>query len=135
MASWERFLGAMSWLHFQGASASISRMNRHYFSHDRATIGVRIAFISSQRRFPHVRPPIAARSHRDRGSIGPRSWSSSMLCLRRRIEIQVIVIRTITVLRAIRCRPHDGDQTHQETPRASRGRERSRPSDDDRMIA
>ena len=38
MASWERFLGAMSWLHFQGASASISRMNRHYFSHDRATI-------------------------------------------------------------------------------------------------
>ena len=42
MASWERFLGAMSWLHFQGASASISRMNRHYFSHDRAAIGVRI---------------------------------------------------------------------------------------------
>ena len=58
MASWERFLGAMSWLHFQGALASISRMNRHYFSHDRATIGPRsghdwgpdrstIAFISS----------------------------------------------------------------------------------------
>ena len=58
MASWERFLGAVSWLQFQGASASISRMNRHHFSHDRATIGPRsghdrghdrssIAFISS----------------------------------------------------------------------------------------
>ena len=58
MASWERFLGAMSWLQFSRASASISRMNRHHFSHDRATIGPRsghdrghdrssIAFISS----------------------------------------------------------------------------------------
>ena len=58
MASWERFLGAMSWLQFLGASASISRMNRHHFSHDKATIGLRsghdrghdrssIAFISS----------------------------------------------------------------------------------------
>ena len=53
MASWERFLWAMSWLHFQGASASISRMNRHYFSHDRATIG--------------------PRSGRDQATIGPRS--------------------------------------------------------------
>ena len=57
MASWERFLGAMSWLHFQGASASIWRMNRHYFSHDRATIG--------------------PRSGHDRAAIGPRSGSGS----------------------------------------------------------
>ena len=41
MASWERFLGAMSWLQFPGESASILRMNSHYFSHDRATIGPR----------------------------------------------------------------------------------------------
>ena len=57
MASWGRFLGAMSWLHFQGASASISRMNRHYFSHDRATIG--------------------PRSGHDRAASGPRSRSGS----------------------------------------------------------
>ena len=43
MASWERFFEAMSWRHFQGASASILRMNRHYFSHDRATIFATIA--------------------------------------------------------------------------------------------
>ena len=58
MASWERFLGAMSWLHFQGASTSISRMNSHYFSHDRATIG--------------------PRSGHDRAAIGPRSGSGSL---------------------------------------------------------
>ena len=38
MASWERFLGAMSWLQFPGASASISRMNGPHFSHDQAMI-------------------------------------------------------------------------------------------------
>ena len=44
MASWERFLGAMSWLQFPGASASISRMNSPHFSHDRATIGPRSGY-------------------------------------------------------------------------------------------
>ena len=41
MASWERFLGAMSWLQFPDKSTSITLMNNHHFSHDRATIGPR----------------------------------------------------------------------------------------------
>ena len=39
------------------------------------------------RRFHHVSSPIAARSRRDRSSIGPRSWSSSMKPLNLRIAI------------------------------------------------
>ena len=106
-------------------------LNSHHLGHDRATMwswpSVDRRLIDWQR-FPHVNPPIAARSRRDRGSIGPRSWSSSTIGLRRRIEIQVIVIRTIAVLRAIRCRPHDGDRTHQEAPRVAQiANDRSHP--------
>ena len=64
MASWERFLGAMSWLQFPGASASISRMNHHHFSHDKAMIGPRSG---------HDRVAIGPRSDRDQFAIGPRS--------------------------------------------------------------
>ena len=43
MASWERFLGAMSWLQFPDKLASISLMNSHRFyprlGHDHAVIG------------------------------------------------------------------------------------------------
>ena len=74
-------------------------------------------YLIDWQRFPHVNLPIAARSRRDRGSIGPRSWRSSTIVLCRRIKIHMIVNRTIAVLRAIRCRPHDGDRTHQEAPR------------------
>ena len=88
---------------------------------------------------------IAARSRHDRGSIGLRSWSSSTMFRCRSMEIQrfgevhastqweeigtieghpmeiqAIVIRTIFVVRAICCRPRDGDRTHQETPRGHR---------------
>ena len=69
MASWERFLGAMSWLHFQGASASISRMNRHYFSHDRAAIGVRIVRRSPSFHRRGDSPTFALRSRFDRTAI------------------------------------------------------------------
>ena len=101
----------MSWLHFQGASTSISRRNRHYFSHDRATIFATIAprlgrdrgsimllelrrsladrreTISLQSRA--IFASIAARSRRDRGSIATRSWSSSSIVQRRPITPQV----------------------------------------------
>ena len=73
MASWERFLGAMSWLHFQGASASISRINRHYFSHDRATIGVRVVRRSPSFHRRGDSPTFALRSRLDRAAIAVRS--------------------------------------------------------------
>ena len=84
MASRERFLGAMSWLQFQGASASISRMNRHHFSHDRATIGPRSGrdqatiVVMIVRRSPsfHRRgdsPTFALRLRLDRAAIAVRS--------------------------------------------------------------
>ena len=60
MASWERYLGAMSWLQFPGTSASISRMNRRHFSHDRATIGLRS---------DHDRPRLGHDRGHDRSSI------------------------------------------------------------------
>ena len=41
------------------------------------------------RRFHHVNSPIAARSRRDRGSIGPRSWSSSTKPLNRPMRLQL----------------------------------------------
>ena len=97
----------MSWLHFQGASASISRRNHHYFSHDRATIGPRsgldhaarassIACRSTGDDFApvprHLRPDrgsIAPRSRLDRDAIATRSWRSSSIVQRRLITPQV----------------------------------------------
>ena len=98
MASWERFIGAMSWLQFPDKLTSISPMNSHRFypqsgldraaieprsRRDRATIVVQIV-----RRSPSARcrgdsttfalrsrlnrAAIAVRSHRDRGVL-PRS--------------------------------------------------------------
>ena len=84
MASWERFLGAMSWLQFPDKSASISLMNSHLFSHDRAAIG--------------------QRSRRDRTTIVvmivPRSPSprhrgdSTTFALRSQLDRAAIVVRS-----------------------------------------
>ena len=60
-----------------------------------------------------------SRSRLDRSAIAVRSWCSSTSILHRQIKIQAIVIRTIAVLRAIRCRPHNGDRTHQKAPRVA----------------
>ena len=68
MASWERFLGAMSWLQFPSESASISLPNSHHFSHDRATIVVQIVRRSLSARMAAIPP----RKLPDRGSIAPR---------------------------------------------------------------
>ena len=96
---------------------------------------------------------IAPRSRLDHGSIGLRSWSSSTIFRRHSMEIQrsgevhaspqweeirmieghpmeihAIVIRTIPVVRAIRCRLRDGDRTHQKAPRVAKiANDRGRP--------
>ena len=87
--------------------------NGHDFRHDRATIGPQsdrdraMIVVLVLRRSPaggldtnarrsHDRiSSIAARSHRDRGLIGLRSWSSSTMFRRRWIELQVIWMVTI----------------------------------------
>ena len=122
MASRGRFRWHRSWLQFRDESvvslASILLPNSHDFCHDRATIAPRtgrdratIVVIrrspSDQletipRRFHYEISWIAARSRRDRGSIGPRSWSSSTIFLRRWIELQVRWMVTIARHRGCR---------------------------------
>ena len=109
-------LWAMSWLQFPGKSASISRVISHEFSPrffrvDHATIGPRSGVDRALRivadpwdqdsaisaAYPRS---IAARSRRDRGSIAPRSQSSSMHPQSRPISPLF-----------------DGDPTHMNDPR------------------
>ena len=56
MDSWERFLGAMSWLQFPSQLASISLPNSHHFSHDRATIVVLVVRRSPSARMAAIPP-------------------------------------------------------------------------------
>ena len=78
----------------------------------------------SWNRFHNEGHTIAARSRHDRGSIGPRSWSSFMNPLRRTIEFHVTGWS----------RSHDYvDQDCEERPPSDEGRSRSRcrPFDED----
>ena len=90
MASWERFLGAMSFLQFPDKSASILQMNNHHFSHDQATIVVMIVRRSpSPRRrgdsttfplrSPLDRAAIAVRSNRDRVVLPRSIWTVRLI--------------------------------------------------------
>ena len=95
MASWERFLGTMSWLPFCFRIAIILATIGPRSGHDRAAIGPRSwsrSFVDRRalewRWFHHVSSPIAARSRRDRGSIEPLSWSSSTIIICRPMEIK-----------------------------------------------
>ena len=74
----------------------ISLIFRFKKSHDRVAIRPRSrswSFVDRPplewRRFHHVSSPIAARSHRDHGSIEPRLWSSSTTPPRRPIDLQL----------------------------------------------
>ena len=83
-------------------SATILVQNGRNFRHDRATIVVLVlrrslaGRLETNARRSHDRiSSIAARSRRDRGLIGLRSWSSSTMFRRRWIELQVIWMVTI----------------------------------------
>ena len=80
MASWERFLGARSWLQFPGESASILLPNSHHFCHDQATIGLRSGHDRG-----HGRSSMAVRSN---GS------NSTTLALRSRFDRTAIAVRS-----------------------------------------
>ena len=85
MASWERFLGAMSWLQFRAnlvvSLAFIFLPNSHDFLHDQAMIGPRsghdrglIMILGLHRSPSALVEAIPRRKLHDGGSIAPRSW-------------------------------------------------------------
>ena len=112
MASRVRFRRHGSWLEFRNDSASISlpkppqsatlfRLDQATITprsgHDRASIVAWMLRRSSSARMAAIPPrshdkisSIAARSRRVRGSISPRSWSSSTIFRHRWIELQVM---------------------------------------------
>ena len=134
MASRGRFLVRGSWIQFRNQSASILPPNIMHFSRDRATIGPRSgcdwatiaprswswSFVDRRpldwRRFHHVNSLIAARSRRDRGSIGLRSWSSSRKLLNRPMKIRS---QSTRCSHRARSRPSDEDPPIKIAPRAS----------------
>ena len=156
MASWGRFLGAMSWLHFEGASASISRMNRHYFSHDQATIGPRSGHDraaigprsgsgSFDDRLHFILEAIPPRSLSDRGSIAPRSRFDRTAIVEFFHDMSGSSDETSNMWtvrsRSTRCSPITGIANNPSRPMMLRSRPtrcshraRSRPSDEDPPI-
>ena len=78
----------MIWLQFSLKKTTIFATigSRSWVNRDPRSLMV--AVLIEWRRFHNVSSTIAARSRRDRDSIGPRSWSSSTNLVSRPIEVQ-----------------------------------------------